>query len=90
MSGEILLPMAIKRSKDEDQLSTILESETSSLTVVPSVTPSIFSDDETLNEEVNPRRADKIIVDDWSCTGQGSHVEFKNGETVPLEQGKEF
>jgi hypothetical protein len=49
---------------------------------------SITSDDETLIEDVNPHKVHTIVLDDWSETGRGSHVDFKHDENVPIEQGQ--
>jgi hypothetical protein len=49
---------------------------------------SITSDDETLIEDANPYKADTIVLEDWSETGRGSHVDFAHDENVPLEQGE--
>jgi hypothetical protein len=49
---------------------------------------SITSDDETLLEDVKPHKADTIVLEDWSETGRGSHVDFKHDEHVPIEQGQ--
>jgi hypothetical protein len=46
------------------------------------------NNDETLVEDVNPLKHDTIALEDWSQTGRGSHVEFSNDESVPLEQGE--
>jgi hypothetical protein len=45
------------------------------------------SDDDTLIEDAN-RKNDIIVIEDWSQTGRGSHVEFKDDENVPIEQGE--
>ncbi|KAH7078440.1 kinase-like domain-containing protein, partial [Paraphoma chrysanthemicola] len=50
--------------------------------------PARPSDDETLTEDTDPQRDDRISVEDWSQTGRGSHVDFAYKEVVPLEQGK--
>lgn len=47
-----------------------------------------LSDDETLYEESNPLKSNKITIEDWSETGRGSHVDFEKEETVSLQQGK--
>ncbi|CAO2657297.1 Nn.00g034230.m01.CDS01 [Neocucurbitaria sp. VM-36] len=47
-----------------------------------------LSDDETLTNEAAPHTATQIVIDDWSRTGRGSHVNFKDGEIVPLELGR--
>jgi hypothetical protein len=47
------------------------------------------SNDETLVSEVNPRDKEVAIIEDWSQTGRGSHVEFQDDEVVPLEQGEQ-
>lgn len=44
----------------------------------------------TWNNKDSGHNYDKINIDDWSGTGRGSHVEFKYGEVVPLEQGKAY
>ncbi|KAF2823346.1 kinase-like protein [Ophiobolus disseminans] len=48
----------------------------------------ITSDDETLIDDHNPTRDDRITIDDWSQTGRGSHVEFDHKEIVPLGQDR--
>lgn len=48
-----------------------------------------LSNDETLTDDHNPVKDDRITIDDWSQTGRGSHVEFKHEEKVPLGQGEQ-
>lgn len=33
--------------------------------------------------------SDRVVIDDWSQTGRGSHVDFGDDETVPLQTGKQ-
>jgi hypothetical protein len=49
---------------------------------------SLANNDNTLVEDANPLKHDMIALEDWSQTGRGSHVEFRNDESVPLEQGE--
>jgi hypothetical protein len=37
--------------------------------------------------EDHANSADTLVLDDWSQTGRGSHVDFEKDEDVPLEQG---
>jgi hypothetical protein len=46
------------------------------------------TNDDTLVENGNPLKRNMITIDDWSQTGRGSHVEFRDNEIVPLEQGE--
>lgn len=41
------------------------------------------SDENTSNSNFT----DKIIIEDWSKTGRGSHVDFERDEKVPLDPG---
>lgn len=50
--------------------------------------PDVSSGDTTLVDEKNPRKGDQVIIDDWSHTGRGSHIDFGDDEIVPLKQGK--
>jgi hypothetical protein len=50
--------------------------------------PPHTNNDDTLVEDVDPLEHDIVVLDDWSQTGRGSHVEFRNDESVPLEQGE--
>jgi hypothetical protein len=50
--------------------------------------PLLASNDDTLVEDVKSLKHDMIALEDWSQTGRGSHVEFRNDESVPLEQGE--
>jgi hypothetical protein len=45
--------------------------------------------DETLVEDSAYERDYVTIIDDWSQTGRGSHVDFEDDESVPLEQGQQ-
>lgn len=46
------------------------------------------SEDKTLIDESNDYyKSDRIVIDDWSQTGRGSHVDFGDDETVPLQTG---
>lgn len=45
-------------------------------------------EDKTLVEDNNPRENDIVVIEDWSQTGRGSHVEFNDDEHVPIEQGE--
>jgi hypothetical protein len=47
-------------------------------------------DDKTLVEDGNPRENDIVVIEDWSQTGRGFHVEFKDDEHVPIEQGENY
>jgi hypothetical protein len=46
--------------------------------------------DETLVEDSDCERDYVTIIDDWSQTGRGSHVDFEDNENVPLEQGAQI
>lgn len=50
--------------------------------------PPTSNDDATLVDEIRPLKDDMVAIDDWSQTGRGSHVDFKDDELVPLQQGK--
>lgn len=47
-----------------------------------------LGDDQSSIDETTPSKSAQIVVNDWSQTGRGTHVDFKNAETVPLEQGR--
>ncbi|KAF1841665.1 kinase-like protein [Cucurbitaria berberidis CBS 394.84] len=48
----------------------------------------VSSDDRTLVNEANSHKAIQFALKDWSQTSRGSHVDFKDEETLPLEQGR--
>lgn len=50
----------------------------------------VYSDDKTLIDEANIHNQSRIVINDWSLTGRGSHVDFGDKEAVPLEQGEQL
>jgi hypothetical protein len=52
--------------------------------------PEVHSDEETLIDEANVHKGNQIVINDWSLTGRGSHIDFGDKEAVPLEQGERF
>lgn len=43
--------------------------------------------DGPLNNEQPPPHDHHVVIEDWSQTGRGSHVDFDRAEIVPIEQG---
>lgn len=60
--------------------------ESSTPGLYPELSP--LDDDQTLYEEENPYKSHKVLIEDWSDTGRGSHVDFAKDETISLQQGK--
>ena len=50
----------------------------------------VHSDEETLTDKANIHKGSQIYIDDWSLTGRGFHVDFRDKEAVPLGQGEQF
>ncbi|KAF2031314.1 kinase-like protein [Setomelanomma holmii] len=49
-------------------------------------TSAASADEETSTGDIDPQKEDRIVIEDWSQTARGSHVDFDHAETVPLEQ----
>jgi hypothetical protein len=45
------------------------------------------TEDVTLTSVTSSDHGSRLEIDDWSQSGHGSHVDFGDDDTVPLEQG---
>ncbi len=48
----------------------------------------ISSEVQTLVADSGPYKKHHVVVNDWSQSSRGFHVDFASNEKVPLEQGK--
>lgn len=44
-------------------------------------------EDDTLIDEGEGHHDHHIVIEDWSETGRGSHIDFGHADIIPIEQG---
>lgn len=49
---------------------------------------SLSSSDQTLETRTKADKNERLVINDWTQTGRGFHVEFEYKERIPLEQGE--
>jgi len=71
-------------------LSDLRESHTDdaiNVTEVPGTERDTLAGKGSLVEKLSTTFHGRIAIEDWSETGRGVHIDFDDGETVPLTQG---